>query len=120
MTPTAFDFTVTMPGDARLVGAIRQLAAHAAGYANLSSGAGEGLAAEVERAAQAAIASTPGHEAVIEFRFSGDGTSVKVLISCEAAASAEPPQSSAADGVSVDWTSEGSRHTCRIRQRIPA
>jgi hypothetical protein len=120
MTPTAFEFTLTMPGDERLVGAIRQLAAQAAGYAQLSTGASQGLATEVERAATAAIASTDAQDAEIEVRFSGDETALKVQISCEAIASAPTPRSTSNNGMSVDWTSDGSRHTCHIRQRIPA
>src|SRR5688572_605467 len=112
MTPTAFEFTLTMPGDERLVGAIRQLAAHAAGYAQLSSGASQGLATEVERAASAAIASTDTQGAAIEVRFSGDETALKVQISCAATASAPAPHSTSNNGMSVDWTSDGSRHTC--------
>lgn len=109
-----------MPGDSRLVGAIRQLAAHAAGYAQLSTDASEDLALQVERATEAAIAATQVQDAPIEFRFSGDDTAVKVLISCEAAESADPPDPISNNGVSVDWTADGSRHTCHIRQRIPA
>ena len=109
-----------MPGDLRLVGAIRQLAAHAAGYAQLSAAAGEGLAAQVEHATQTAIASTQVPDAIIEFRFSGDETAVKVSISCDTAGSAPPPRSTNDAGVSVHWTADGSRHTCQIRQRIPA
>jgi hypothetical protein len=120
MTPTAFDFTLTMPGDERLVGAVRQLAAHAAGYARLSTGASQGLATEVERAATTAIAATDAQDAEIEVRFSGDETALKVQISCEATTSAPTPHSTSQNGMSVDWTSAGSRHTCHIRQRIPA
>src|SRR5687768_10723903 len=120
MTPTAFEFTVTMPGDERLVGAIRQLAAHAAGYAQLSSGASQGLATEVEAVATAAIAATSGQDAAIEVRFSGDEAALNVQISCAFAASAPTPRSTSNNGMSVDWTSEGSRHTCHIRQTMPA
>jgi hypothetical protein len=56
MTPTDFTFLLTMPGDARLIGAVRQLATQAAGYAQLTPDAAEGLAGHVERATQAAIA----------------------------------------------------------------
>jgi len=120
MTPTAFEFTMTMPGDARLIGAIRQLAAHAADYAKLSTDAGEGLAAEVEAAATTAIAGTRRHDREIEVRFSGDDSAIVVQISWDAAAPSPMPPSTANDGTSVDWTSDGSRHTCRIRRHIPA
>src|SRR5918994_4491442 len=120
MTPTAFHFTLKMPGDLRLVRAVRQLAAQAAGYAQLSSTASEGLASEVERAATAAIAATNARDAEIEVRFSGDESAVNVHISCDARGWAPTLQSVSNNGISVDWTSEGSRQTCRIRQRISA
>ncbi len=120
MTPTAFEFTLTMPGDVRLVSAVRQLAAQAAGYAQLSTTASEGLATEVERAATAAIAATKVRDAEIEVRFSGDENAVNVHISCDCRASAPTPHAVSNNGMSVDWTSEGSRQTCRIRQRLSA
>ena len=55
MTPTAFEFTVTMPGDVRLVEAIRQLAAQAAGYAQLTADASAALAATLSARPQAAM-----------------------------------------------------------------
>src|SRR5688500_6046987 len=103
MTPTAFEFTVTMRGDVRLVGAIRQLAEHAAGYVKLSADAGAGLATAVELAATAAIASAEVPPAEIEVRFSGAEDAVKVQISCDAAAAAAMPRSTSDNGISVDW-----------------
>ena len=116
MTPTSFEFTLSMPSDVRLIGAIRQLTTHAAGYAQLEKDAGEGLVGHVEQAAKVAIASARTTADVIEFRFSRDEFAVTVIISADAAPGASPPRSSAADGVSIDWNANGSRHTCRIRQ----
>jgi hypothetical protein len=39
MTPTSFEFTLILPGDARLVDAVKGLTAHAAGYAQLGDAA---------------------------------------------------------------------------------
>jgi hypothetical protein len=117
MTPMSFEFTLSMPSDARLIGAIRQLTAHAAGYAQLEKDAGEGLAGHVEQAAMTAIASAPSTANVIEFRFSRDESAVTVVITADAALDAPPPRSSSAEGVSIDWHANGSRHICRIRQR---
>ena len=120
MRPDSFEFTVTIPGDSRLLGAVRLLASQAAGYAQLTPSAGKDLANEVERAADAAITSTNAKDAPIEFQFSGDATAVTVRISCDAARAAAPPQSFAGgDGISVEWTTEGLRRTCHIRQRVP-
>jgi hypothetical protein len=117
MTPMSFEFTFAMPSDARLVGAIRQLTAHAAGYAQLAKDAGEALARHVERATKTAIDAARTPADVIEFRFSRDETAVTVVISADAAPDAPPPRSSSDDGVSVDWKTNGSRHICQIRQR---
>jgi hypothetical protein len=100
MTPTSFEFRLTMPGDPRLVGAVRQLTAQAAGYARLSAEVGQQLAEEVERATESAIQATQADDAPIEFEFTGDQREVSVRISCAAAG--------------------GSPHTRHIRQRIPA
>ena len=117
MTPTEFDFTVTMPGDARLVAAIRQLTAHAAGYAQLPAPAGERLAGHVEHATEAAIAAANVAHVRIKYRFTADPGSIVVVFSCDATeAAAPPPASIASDGLTVDWTVEGSRRVCRIRQ----
>jgi hypothetical protein len=118
MTPTSFQFSVTMPGDPRLIGAIRQLATHAAEYAQMPAEAREGLATSVERATEAAIRSTGVHDAVIEFEFSGGRDAVKVEISCEAAPAATIPKSTSVKGVSIDWQTEGSRQTCQIRHAL--
>lgn len=120
MTPTSFDFTVTMPGDARLAGAIRQLAAHAAGYAQLAPEAKQHLAGHVASATEAAIAAAMADHAPIEFRFSGGEDEIEVVISCPADPSAPPPPSMVNGQVSVQWSAAGTRHVCHIRQQLPA
>jgi hypothetical protein len=118
MTPTAFDFRVRIPADARLLGAIRQLATHAAGYAQLNANSGEQLAGHVERATQAAMAASKVQSPLIEYRFTADPEALEVTFSCDVAASTPRPASTRNGSVTIDWTSEGSRHTCRIRQRL--
>jgi hypothetical protein len=118
MTPTEFDFTVTMPGDRRLVRAIRQLTAHAAGYAQLPAPAGERLAGHVERATEVAIASAMITRALIEYRFTAVPGSIVVVFSCDAPGASAPPGSVASDGLTVDWSIDGSRHVCRISQTL--
>lgn len=83
MTPTAFEFTVTMPGDVRLLEAIRLLAIQAAGYARLTSDAAAALAADAEREAQAAMTATSNGHAPVVFLFSGDDHEVSIRISRE-------------------------------------
>jgi hypothetical protein len=120
MTPTDFTFTLTMPGDERLIGAVRQLAAQAAGYAQLTGDAVEGWAGHVDRATQAAIAAAAPPPTPIQLRFSGDGRALDVVITAEGAKSAALPRSLAVGDVRIDWSADGSRLTCHIRQPLPA
>ena len=120
MTPTDFEFIVTLPGDTRLIGAVKQLAAQAAGYAQLTADAGERLASQVELATQAAIASSPVPHHPIHLRFMADEHAIDVVISSDVMASAGTPASSASDGVTVKWTTEGSRRICHIRRPLSA
>lgn len=83
-----------MPGDKRLVGAVRQLTAHAASYAQLPAAAAESMTEDVVTATETAIASIASADGPIELRFAAD-----------------------ADGVCVT-ISEGSRQICRIRQHV--
>src|SRR5262245_37484347 len=115
MTPTSFTFTLTMPGDERFVGAIRLLAAQAASYANLSAEAGQALADRVQRATESAIAAGS-HDGPLDFTFSGDAARVTVRIACQTRAATPAPASSSANGISVNWSADGSRLTCTIQQ----
>jgi hypothetical protein len=119
MTPTSFEFTVTMPGDQRLVGAIRLLAAQAATYAQLPAAAGDGFVGQVERAAQKVIATSGARAVPIELGFSGDEGAVNVTISYEGASAGEST-SQPSNGLSIEWSANGAHHTCRIRQRLSA
>lgn len=114
MSSDAFEFTMTLPGDTRLVGAARDLAAHAAKYAELSELSAVALAAEVARAAETCIAATEATDAPIEIRFTGDGRGLEVQIACEVTAASRQPASSSSSGLSVDWSRSGSRQVCRI------
>jgi hypothetical protein len=118
MTPNEFDFTVRMPGDERLVGAIKQLTAHAAGYARLTPAAGEALATQVERATESAIAAATARVPAIEYRFTADPEQLVVTFSCDATHAAKHPSSDVTNGVTIEWTTDGSRHVCRIRQPL--
>lgn len=118
MTPTEFDFTITIPADKRLVAAIRHLTTHAAGYAQLDAQAGERLAGHVERATASAIAASPAPAPNIEYRFTADPEALVVMFACEAGPAAAAPGPSRNGAISVEWTSEGSRQVCRIRQPL--
>jgi hypothetical protein len=59
VSPESFNFTVTVPGDARLVGVVRDLCTHAVGYAKLPAAEGAALCDRVATAAAEAVAQTP-------------------------------------------------------------
>lgn len=67
MSPESFKFTLTVPGDARLVGVVRDLCAHAAGYARLSEPAGASFCDRVLQAAESAVAAGPGRPCPLAF-----------------------------------------------------
>lgn len=81
MDPTSFQFRLTMPGDSRLVGAVRNLSLQAASYAKLTSEAGRAFAQNVTNATESAIESTGVQDAPIEFHFDGAAGTVRVTIS---------------------------------------
>jgi hypothetical protein len=59
VSPESFNFTVTLPGDHRLVGVVRDLCAHAVGYAKLPEDAGAPFCDRVADAALQAVARRP-------------------------------------------------------------
>jgi hypothetical protein len=119
MTPNSFEFTLTLPGDARLVDAVKGLTAHAAGYAQLADSAREELAGQVAAATEAAMAVTPNAGTPIDLRFTADDAAITIVVSCPARGAAPRPAPAANGGaVTVEWVTEGSRHVCHIRQPI--
>ena len=118
MTPTSFEFTVSLPGDARLLGAVKGLTAHAAGYAQLGDSARDEFASQVAAATEAAMAAAP--DGPIDLRFTGAEEALTVVISCQASASVPRSTSTSAADLTIDWATDGSRHVCHIRQRISA
>jgi hypothetical protein len=59
VSPESFNFTVTLPGDHRLIGVVRDLCVHAVGYARLSPDAGASFCDRVADAARQAVADQP-------------------------------------------------------------
>jgi hypothetical protein len=97
MEPNSFQFVLTLPGDNRLVGAVRDLTAHAATYAKLPSAVSESFAQKVADEMQSAIAATGIQDAPIEFRFNGTTDAILVTLS---------------------WSRNGSPETREIRQHL--
>ena len=117
MDATSFEFSMRMPGDRRLLLAVRDLAAYAANYALLGQPAASNLADEVA-ASVAAIASTHRVDAPLALAFRRHATGFDVTIRCEAGDSLNTPPAPTAQGLSVSWAHEGSEHVCRISQRV--
>jgi hypothetical protein len=78
MSPESFSFTVTVPGDPRLVGVVRDLCAHAAGYAKLSESAGTALCDRVTAAATRFAGDWPDAQCPLEFTCGGGELRVSV------------------------------------------
>jgi hypothetical protein len=117
MDSSAFEFSLSMPGDARLVGAVRDLTAHAAAYAKLEGAAADGLAAQVTAAAEAAIKASGAQDVPVDFRFVREGGTLTVSIGLDVECAADWPGSQQ-DGLSVDTARQGTRETCLITQRL--
>ena len=99
MEPTSFQFVLTVPGDDRLVGAVRDLSVHAGTYAQLSGDVTESFATRVAEAMQSAIDATGIHDAPIEFRFDRTASSFRVTLS---------------------WSQNGSPETREVLQSLTA
>lgn len=78
MSPESFNFTVTLPGDDRIVGVARDLCAHAVGYAKMSDDAGASFCDRVADAAQKAVATQPGRPCPMVFDCGGGELRVTV------------------------------------------
>lgn len=78
MSPESFSFTVTVPGDPRLVGVVRDLCAHAAGYAKLSEAAGAALCEQVSAAATQFVGDRPDTPCPLHFTCAGGELRVAV------------------------------------------
>ena len=88
---------LTLPGDNRLVGAVRDLTAHAATYARLSNDVCQAFASKVANEMQSAIDTTGIQDAPLEFRFDRSGDTLLVTLS---------------------WSRNGTPVTREVRQKL--
>lgn len=117
MDSTSFEFTLSVPCDERLLGAVRDLTSHAASYARLEDAAVDGLTSQVAAAARAAIEACAAPDAAVDFRFKRHGATLTVSIGLDVASAARWPASATA-GLTVDTTRDGARETCLITQHL--
>jgi hypothetical protein len=78
VTPESFNFTVTLPGDERIVGVARDLCAHAVDYAKMPESASASFCDRVADAAVQAVASRPGVPCPMVFDCAGGELRVTV------------------------------------------
>ena len=78
MSPESFNFTVTLPGDERIVGVARDLCAHAVDYAKMPEAAGASFCDRVADAAVQAVANRPGVPCPLVFDCAGGELRVTV------------------------------------------
>ena len=120
MDATSFEFSMQLPGDRRFLLAVRDLAAHAASYAQLGQPAASNLADEVTAATEAAIASSRHDAAPLALAFRRHATGFEVVLRCAAGDALKTPPAPTAQGLTVAWAKEGVEHVCRITQRVTA
>jgi hypothetical protein len=99
MEPTSFQFTVSMPGDARLVEVIRSVTAQATTYAKLSGDQASAFQQQVADATAEAIRASDIKDAPLQFEFKG---SVDALT------------------VAMTWPANGTRARRELRQTLSA
>lgn len=116
MDHRTFEFTLSLPGDPRLVDAVRDLTTHAATYAKLEAPAAEGLATQVVEATRAAIAASGAIDAPVDVRFVREDGHLRVSIGLDVVRQAAWPVASG--GRTVDTRREGARETCLITQPV--
>lgn len=78
MSPQSFHITVTVPGDPRLIGVVRDLCAHAVGYAKVAEAAGASLCERAAQAARRAAADRPGVPCALAIECAGGELRVTV------------------------------------------
>lgn len=119
MDATSFQFTMTMPGDERLVGAVRDLTMHAAKYAQLSDRDIRTLVDDVLSATEVSASAAGGANGVVEVRFERTADRLNVAIEWEG----RPPSAAhgprTTDSTSTRWTHDGRRQRCLVSHRAP-
>lgn len=117
MDATSFQFTMTIPGDERLVGAVGELTMHAAKYAQLSDRDTSTLVDDVMSAASVSASAAGGAGNAVEFRFERTANRLDVAIEWEGRAPSAPRASRTTGSTSTQWTHDGRRQRCLISHR---
>lgn len=117
MNSTSFEFSMQVSGGRAMIGAVRDLASHVASYAG-GKAVAAAVADEVVTAAEAAIAASRGDVAPIDVRFRRTAECLDVFVAGGQATSLKATHLSRGPGLSVDWSVDGGRQVCHIRQEM--
>lgn len=117
MDATSFQFTMTMPGDARLMETVRDLTAHAAKYAELAEPDARALIEQVLEAAT--VSSAAAGQGAVAFSYERTPARLDVAIEWDGhapvGASNGPASVRPLEGsTSVRWSHQGHRQRCLV------
>ena len=115
MNQTSFEFTMQVSGGRAMLGAVRELASHVASYAG-GKAVAAAVADEVVTAAEAAIAASRGDGTPIDVRFRRTAECLDVFVAGGQSTTLSATHLSRGPGLSVDWSVDGGRQLCHIRQ----
>lgn len=118
MDATSFQFTMTMPGDDRLMETVRDLTAHAAKYAQLAETDATAVVDQVLAAAAASSRAAAG-ASPLNLRFERTPDRFDVAIEWDGRAPAPDGPGPHHDGAStsVQWSHDGHRQRCLVSHR---
>lgn len=117
MNSASFEFSMQVSGGRAMLGAVRDLASHVASYAG-GKAVAAAVADEVVTAAEAAIAASRGDATPIDVRFRRTAECLDVFVAGGQATSLSATHLSRGLGLSVDWSVDGDRQICHIRQEM--
>jgi len=112
MDATSFHFTMTMPGDARLIETVGELTAHAAKYAELADADARALVEQVVAAATAS--STAAGHGALALSFERTPVRLDVAIEWDGNAPSGAHDSPADAPTAVHWSHRGDRQRCLV------
>jgi hypothetical protein len=115
MDATSFQFTMTMPGDDRLMETVRDLTAHAAKYAQLAEPVAQAIVDQV--LAAATVSSRTAGASAVELRFERTPDRFDVAIEWDGRPPAGNHPHRDGDSTSVEWSHDGHRQRCLVSHR---
>ncbi len=115
MNQTSFEFSMQVSGGRSMLGAVRDVASHVASYAG-GQAVAAAVADEVVTAAEAAIAASRGDGTPLDLRFKRTAEYLDVFVAGGQSSTPFTNHLSRGPGLSVEWSVDGGRQICHIRQ----